>query len=101
MCQQAWDKYLHFYKKSIQHDKNVSSQEFMSNTLNLKLLRKVFNAMCFETKRQLTARKYWTKIFNKMDHFMKKRAVHIWNNGGHNKYSEDLIDTQDRITDEI
>jgi hypothetical protein len=73
----------------------------MANTLNLKLMRKVYNAMCFETNRQLTARKYWTKIFNKMDHFMKKRAVHIWNNGGHNKYSEDLIDTQDRITDEI
>jgi hypothetical protein len=65
----------------------------MKNILDLKLLRKVFNMMVFETKRQTTARKYWMKIFGKMDHFMKKRALAIWRQGGHNKYSEDLINT--------
>lgn len=63
----------------------------MKNTLDLKLLRKTFNAMCFETQRQLTARKYWSKIFNKMDHFMKKRGMHMWKHGGNVKYADDLI----------
>jgi len=99
--QQAWDRYLTFYKKSLQHDRNVNSGKYLYNTLCLKLLRKTFNAMCFETRRQVTARKYWNKIFNKMDHFMKKRAMKMWSHGGHVKYSDDLINHQDTLIDEI
>lgn len=101
LCREAFERYVAFYKKSIQHERNTKGSEYMKKTLDLKLLRKCFNMMIFETKRQITAKKYWTKIFGKMDHFMKKRALIAWRQGSHNKFSEDLINTQDNLTDLI
>ena len=41
-------------------------------------MRKVFNAICFETNRQKTSQKYWRRIFGKVDHFMKAKALKTW-----------------------
>lgn len=46
---QAFDKYLHFFRKSIQHSKNEKRADYIRETLRLKQCRKMYNALCYYT----------------------------------------------------
>ena len=44
----------------------------------LRRMRRNFNALCQRADRDRRAREYWNRILNKMDKFMKMRALKIW-----------------------
>lgn len=73
----------------------------MLDTLHQRTMRKIYNSLCFYTNRQVTAKKYWTRIFTRMDHFMKKRALKIWNENGHTKFQAELSSKQDDLMNHI
>jgi hypothetical protein len=97
----AFTRYLIFYKKSLQHDRNVNSATHMRQVLEHKTMRKTFNAICFYTNRQKTSHGYWIRIFTKVENFMKSRAIKKWNMNSNLRYENKLIHTQDRIISEI
>ena len=74
----SFTRYLIFYKKSLQHGRNMNSATHMRTTLEHKRMRMTFNAICFYVNRQKTSHKYWIKIFGKIERFMKGKAVKTW-----------------------
>jgi hypothetical protein len=54
-------------------------------------MRKHFNCIVFDTKRQIRAKRYWNKIFGKMDLFMKSRAVKRWAENAHGTHASNLL----------
>lgn len=73
----------------------------MRTTLEHKMMRKAYNAMCFETNRQKTSQKYWKSIFGKMENFMQARAMKTWKINSNLRHENKLIVHQDRIIAEI
>ena len=73
----------------------------MLDTLHQRTMRKIYNSMCFYTNRQFTAKKYWTRIFTRMDHYMKKRTLKIWNENGQNKFQGQLGSKQQDFQEDI
>lgn len=66
----AFSRYIRFYKESLQHDRNIISGEHMRTTLMHKRMRKAFNSICFFINRQKTSYKYWKRIFGKIENYM-------------------------------
>ena len=97
----SFTRYLWFFKKSLQHDRNVNRANLMHNTLEHKRIKNTFNAICFETKRQKTSQKYWKRIFGKMENFMQARAMKTWLINANLRHMSKLSNHQDRITAEI
>jgi hypothetical protein len=97
----SFTRYLRFYKKSLQHDRNVSRAALFNTNLVHKRMRNAYNAICFETNRQKTSQKYWKRIFGKMENFMQARAMKTWLINANLRHENKLINHQDRIIDEI
>mgnify|MGYP006891254924 CR=1 FL=1 len=88
---QAFDKYLAFYKRSIQHSKNILRADHIAETLRLRELRKMYNAMCYYTKWRLRVKRIWHKVLYRFDYFQKQRAVKRWCANAHEKQQKKLM----------
>lgn len=97
----SFTRYLRFYKKSLQHERNVGSAQHMRTTLEHKRLRKAYNSICFYINRQKTSQKYWKRIFGKVEGYMQAKALKTWLFNANLRHENQLINYQDRITDEI
>ena len=67
--------------------KNVKRADNLIEQFKMRERAKFFNAICQYTHRQQTAKRYWTKILNRMDAHMKRRAMKMWNENSHSTYS--------------
>ena len=61
-------------------------------------MRKHFNAIVFDAKRQIRAKRYWNKVFGKMDQYMKSRAVKRWAENAHCTHASNLLNKQNQHT---
>lgn len=66
---QAFDRYLKFNKRSIQHSKNLLRGDHIAETIRLRELRKMYNALCYYTQWQLRIKKIWSKVLYRFDYF--------------------------------
>ena len=89
---EAFDNYLFFFKWSRQHDINVRGANNLADKINMKNKAKVFNALCFYTRRNQEAKRYWKKVLSRMDQFMKLRAVNVWKENAHQTTEEMLTE---------
>ena len=64
-------------------------------------MTKCFNSFVYFTQRNIRAKRYWNKIFNKLDHFMKLRAIKQWKLGTNNATMELLNGRQEGNNDDI
>ena len=97
----SFSRYIRFYRKSLQHDRNVNSAQHMRTTLEHKRMRKAYNSICFFINRQKTSQKYWKRIFGKIECYMQAKALKTWLSNANLRHENQLINYQDRVTDEI
>lgn len=76
--------------KCKQHDRNVVSGDHLIGTFNKRKLRKCFNAYCAFVHLQGKAKRYMGRILQRMDLWMKKRAMTSWRANGHLKYMAEM-----------
>lgn len=82
---EALSRYIAFYKRSIQLQRNRNGAEYMREVMQLRQKKKFFDSICQMNSRDKLAKAYWLRILNKMDAFMKMRALKRWNENGHLK----------------
>lgn len=97
----AINSYVVFLKWSRQHDKNMNGMLYLRHKANMRLMQKVFDAMAWYTERNKRAHHYWSKILNRMDAFMRTRAIHTWRQNAGISYEKELMGIQDQMTDSI
>ena len=61
----------------------MSGAEYMREVLRQRLMKKYYLGMCQMAYRNQQARKYWWRILNRADRFMKRRAIKIWSDNAH------------------
>jgi hypothetical protein len=91
---EALSRYIAFYKRSNQLQRNRSGAEYMREVLQLRQKKKFFDSICQLNERDKRAKAYWLRILNKMDAFMKMRALKRWNENGHLKKQFELNQLQ-------
>lgn len=72
-------------------ERNDGSCEHLRKTLNIRQMRKSFNAIRSFNTKNLRAKKYWKILLGKMDHWMKKRAFGMWLEGGNLVKTEEIM----------
>ena len=82
MFKDAFDRYKAWVARSKLEERNEGSCDHLKRTLDLRLMRKVFNAVRGYNGVNKKATMYWKILLGKMDHWMKKRAFGMWMNGG-------------------
>lgn len=83
------------------HDRNEGSCEHLRKTLNVRTMRKIFNAIRGFNKKNINARVHCKILLGKMDHWMKKRAFATWLDGGNMAKMEMIMENQGMLTDEM
>lgn len=100
---EAFERYKEFYLKSKQHDRNLVSADHLTYALDIRTLRRCFNAYCAFTHKQRRAKNYWGRILIRMDLWMKRRAMVAWRSNGNVKFlcelNEKQINTVTHIND--
>ena len=70
------------------------SADHLTYTLNIRTMRRCFNAYCAFVQRQRRAKGYAGRILTRMDLWMKRRAVVTWRANGNIKFSFELNEKQ-------
>ena len=86
----ALDYYIDFLKWSRQHDRNMNGMLYLRHKANTKLMQRVYDATVWYTQRNLRARRYWTRILNRMDAFLRQRAINVWRENAGLSYENEL-----------
>ena len=82
-------------------DRNEGSCDQLKAALNLRLVRKCFNAVRKFNAKNTKATQYTKILFSKMDHWMKKRAFATWMDGGNTMKIEMCHEHQNNLTEEM
>ena len=98
---QAFDLYKAGCAREQMAERNEGSCEHLKATLDARLARKCFNAMRAFNAKNDTAKRYWTILLGKMDHWMKKRAFAAWMDGGNQMKFEMHVENQNALTEEM
>lgn len=69
LLRDAFERYLWFFKKSLQHSKNELRADHIRETLRMRELRKIYNAMIKYTKWRLRIKRVWNKVLYRFDYF--------------------------------
>ena len=101
MFKQAFDRYKANCARQQLDERNEGSSEQLRRTLNVRELRKCFNAMRSYNSKNVKARTYMKILLGKMDHWTKKRAFGMWQDGGNVMKMEDLQFEQNALTEEM
>lgn len=72
-----------------------------NNKINFKNLKKYFKGLVAYCNRQKSAKRYWNKILNRMDRFIKLRAISIWKDASFMNFQDELSNQQKAVTDLI
>jgi hypothetical protein len=60
----------------------VGSAEYMAETLNIRIMRRHFNAYCAYIAKFKVAKRCLRKIFCRLDAWIKKRTIKDWSVNG-------------------
>ena len=90
----AFGRYKEFYLKCKQHDRNLISADHLTYALNIRTMRRCFDAHCAFVHKQRRAKNYVGRILIRMDLWMKRRAVVTWRSNGNVKYLFELNEKQ-------
>ena len=69
LLRDAFERYLWFFKKSLQHSKNELRADHIRETLRMRELRKIYNAIIKYTKWRLRIKRVWNKVLYRFDYF--------------------------------
>lgn len=69
LLQQAFDRYLNFLRKSQQHSKNERRADHIQETLRMREMRKIYNAMVTYTNWRRRVNRVWHKVLYRFDYF--------------------------------
>lgn len=98
---QAFDRYVEFNRRSQQHTKNLARGDHIAETLRLRELRKMYNALCYYKNWRSRIKQVWHKVLSKFDYYQKMRAIKIWNDNAHEKHQKKLMLNQELLTNNI
>ena len=101
LCRQAFEKFKKGVQSTIQDEKDAARCEYYKQTLATRELRKMFYAWVGFQRTFKKARKYWSRLFGKMDNNQKKSAFRIWKNWKQKHVEFQLMSAEEEMQSQV
>jgi len=85
LLKEAFEIYKEFNKRERQRSTNRTSAECLRQTLEVRTLRRVFNAHCAYVHTHKAAKRKLSKALWKIDHWQLERTMKTWKDNGNSK----------------